>query len=81
MAVVDARSTLLVSGTGDVIQPTDGVLGIGSGGNFAVAAARALIAHSDLSAEQIVRKALEIAADIDIYTNTNITVEVLACAT
>jgi ATP-dependent HslUV protease, peptidase subunit HslV len=81
LAVVDARSTLLVSGTGDVIQPTDGVLGIGSGGNYAVAAARALVAHSDLSAEQIVRQALEIAAGIDIYTNTNITIEVLACAT
>lgn len=81
LAVVDARSTLLVSGTGDVIQPTDGVLGIGSGGNYAVAAARALVAHSDLSAEQIVRKALEIAAGIDIYTNTNITIEVLACVT
>jgi ATP-dependent HslUV protease subunit HslV len=81
LAVVDARCTLLVSGTGDVIQPTDGVLGIGSGGNYAVAAARALMAHSDLSAEQIVRKALEIASGIDIYTNTNITIEVLACAT
>jgi ATP-dependent HslUV protease, peptidase subunit HslV len=81
LAVVDARHTLLVTGTGDVIQPTDGVLGIGSGGNYAVAAARALIAHSDLSAEQIVQKSLEIAAGIDIYTNTNITVEALACAT
>jgi ATP-dependent HslUV protease subunit HslV len=81
LAVVDARHTLLVTGTGDVIQPTDGVLGIGSGGNYAVAAARALIAHGDLSAEQIVRKSLEIAAGIDIYTNTNITVEALACAT
>jgi ATP-dependent HslUV protease, peptidase subunit HslV len=81
LAVVDARSTLLVSGTGGGIQPTDGVRGIGSGGSYAVAAARALVAHSDLSAEQIVRTALEIAAGIDIYTNTNITVEVLACAT
>ncbi|HEY2841174.1 MAG TPA: ATP-dependent protease subunit HslV [Pirellulales bacterium] len=81
LAVVDARHTLLVTGTGDVIQPTDGVLGIGSGGNYAVAAARALIAHADLSAEQIVRKSLEIAAGIDIYTNQNITVEALACAT
>jgi ATP-dependent HslUV protease subunit HslV len=81
LAVVDARSTLLVSGTGDVIQPTDGVLGIGSGGNYAVAAARALLAHADLSAEQIVRKSLEIAAGIDVYTNEHITVEVLACGT
>jgi ATP-dependent HslUV protease subunit HslV len=81
MAVVDARNTLLISGTGDVIQSTDGVLGIGSGGNYAVAAARALIAHSDLSAAQIVRQSLEIAAGIDIYTNTNITVEELPCET
>jgi ATP-dependent HslUV protease subunit HslV len=81
LAVVDARNTLLVSGNGDVIQPTDGVLGIGSGGNFAVAAARALIAHSDLDAETIVRTSLEIAAGIDIYTNTHIAVEVMPCAT
>ncbi len=79
LAVVDARSTLLISGTGDVIQPTDGVLGIGSGGSFAVAAARALIAHSSLSAAEIVRKSLEIAAGICIYTNTNIVVEELSC--
>jgi ATP-dependent HslUV protease subunit HslV len=77
LAVVDARSTLLVTGTGDVVQPTDGVLGIGSGGPFAVAAARALVAHSDLGAAQIVRTALEIAAGIDVYTNTNIVVEEL----
>jgi ATP-dependent HslUV protease subunit HslV len=81
LVVVDARTTLLVTGTGDVIQPTDGVLGIGSGGNFAVAAARALIAHSDLDAETIVRRSLEIAAGIDVYTNLNIVVEVLPCAT
>ena len=79
LAVVDADHTLLVSGTGDVIQPTDGVLGIGSGGNYAVAAARALIAHADLPANQVVRTALEIAADIDIYTNRNIVVEELEC--
>jgi ATP-dependent HslUV protease, peptidase subunit HslV len=77
LAVVDAKNTLLVSGTGDVIQPTDGVLGIGSGGSYAVAAARALVEHSSLSAAEIVRKALEIAAGIDIYTNTNIVVEEL----
>lgn len=79
MAVVDSRHTLLLSGNGDVIQPTDGVLGIGSGGNYAVAAARALLAHSSLSAGEIVRTALEIAAGIDIYTNTHIVVEELAC--
>jgi ATP-dependent HslUV protease subunit HslV len=77
MAVADARHTLLVTGTGDVVQPTDGVLGIGSGGAYAVAAARALLAHSDLGAAQIVRTALEIASQIDIYTNTNIVVEEL----
>jgi ATP-dependent HslUV protease subunit HslV len=81
LAVVDARYTLLVTGTGDVIQPTDGVLGIGSGGNYAVAAARAFIAASNLSAVEIVRKSLEIAAGIDIYTNTQIVVEELSCET
>ena len=81
LTVVDARHTLLVTGTGDVIQPTDGVLGIGSGGNFAVAAARALIAHADLSAAEVVRKSLEIAADIDVYTNRNLIIEELPCAT
>ena len=75
LAVVHADHTLLVTGNGDVIQPTDGVLGIGSGGNYAVAAARALIAHSDLSAAEIVKKSLEIAAEICVYTNANITVE------
>ena len=80
LAVVDDRYTLLLTGTGDVIQPTDGILGIGSGGSYAVAAARALVAHSSLTASQIVRTALEIAAGIDIYTNTNIVVEELACA-
>src|SRR3972149_4492571 len=69
MTVVDSRHTLLVTGNGDVVQPSDGVLGIGSGGNFAVAAARALVAHSTLSAVEIVRTALEIAAGIDVYTN------------
>lgn len=81
MAVADARHTLLVTGTGDVIQPTDGVLGIGSGGNYAVAAARALLAHSALAAAEIVRTALGIAAGIDVYTNTNVLVEELACET
>ncbi len=79
LGVVDAGHTLLLTGTGDVIQPTDSVLGIGSGGSYAVAAARALIAHSSLGAADIVRAALEIAAGIDVYTNTNIIVEELAC--
>ena len=77
--VVDARHTLLVTGIGDVIQPSDGVVGIGSGGDYAVAAARALIAHSKLSAAEIVREGLQIASGIDIYTNENIAVEELEC--
>lgn len=77
MAVADAEHTLLVSGTGDVIQPSDGILGIGSGGNYALAAARALAKHSDLSAADIVRQALEIASDICVYTNNNLVVEEL----
>ena len=75
LAVIDARHTLLVSGTGDVIQPTDGILGIGSGGNYAVAAARALAANSELSAKEIVEKSLAIAGDICVYSNQNISVE------
>ena len=81
IVAVDRDHLLMVSGTGDVIQPTDCVLGIGSGGSYAVAAARALLKHSSLSAAEIVRQALEIAADIDIYTNTNITVEELPSET
>lgn len=78
MAVVDADNTLLLTGNGDVIQPTDGILGIGSGGSYAIAAARALVAHSTLDAAEIVRHALQIASEIDIYTNANIAVEKLA---
>ena len=81
LTVADAQHTLLVSGTGDVIQPTDGIVGIGSGGNYAVAAARALSAHSDLTAAQIVRTSLEIAAGIDVYTNDRIIVEELESST
>ena len=80
MAVVDAEHTLLISGTGDVIQPSDGILGIGSGGNYAIAAARALSKNTDLSASEIVCKSLEIAGEIDIYTNSNIVVEELECS-
>jgi ATP-dependent HslUV protease, peptidase subunit HslV len=75
MIVLDRESLLLVSGTGDVIQPTDGIVAVGSGGAYAQAAARALVAHSSLDAVQIVRSALEIAADLCIYTNRNIEVE------
>lgn len=80
LAVTDARHSLLVSGTGDVIQPTDNVIGIGSGGNYAIAAARALLEHSDLGAADVVRRSLEIAGDIDIYTNRNIVVEEMEAA-
>ncbi|MBM3999859.1 MAG: ATP-dependent protease subunit HslV [Planctomycetes bacterium] len=79
LAVADARCSLLVSGTGDVIQPSDGVIGIGSGGHYAVAAARGLLAHSSLAAAELVRASLEIAAGIDIYTNMQIMVEELVC--
>lgn len=75
MIVVDAEHSLLITGQGDVVQPTDGILGIGSGGNFAVAAARALTKHSSLSAGEIVRESLRIASEIDVYTNDNIVVE------
>jgi ATP-dependent HslUV protease subunit HslV len=77
MAVVDAKSSLILSGTGDVVEPEDGLIGIGSGGPFALAAARALLA-SDLSAEEIAKRAMKIAADICIYTNDNIVIESLA---
>lgn len=81
LIVVDARHSLLLSGTGDVIQPTDGILSAGSGGSYALAAARALVAKTDLSAKEIVQEALTIASGIDIYTNTSIIVEELPCAT
>jgi len=77
MIAVDRDSLLLVSGTGDVIQPTDGVAAIGSGGAYALAAARALMTHSSLSAAEIVKTSLDIAGDICIFTNRNIEVEVI----
>ena len=80
MVVVNDEQTLLVTGQGDVVQPADGIIGIGSGGQYATAAARALSRHSDLSAKDIVQQSLEIASEIDIYTNDNITVEVLPCS-
>ncbi len=81
LVAVDREHTLLVSGTGDVIQPPDGIVGIGSGGPFAVAAARALVRHSSLGAAEVVREALRIAAEIDIYTNEHLVVEELECKT
>lgn len=77
LAVVDKSTSLILSGAGDVIEPTDGVIGIGSGGPFATSAAKALLQHSNLSAREIVEAALRIAGEVCIYTNTNITVEAL----
>jgi ATP-dependent HslUV protease, peptidase subunit HslV len=77
LAVADLENSFIVSGTGDVIEPDDGIIGIGSGGGFALSAARALIKHSDLSAREIVTEAMHIAAEICIYTNAQITVEEL----
>jgi len=78
LAVADRDSSFIVSGTGDVIEPDDGLIGIGSGGPFALAAARALCAHSSLDAAQIAGEALRVAAGICVYTNDHITVEVLS---
>ena len=77
LIVADTRSTFLLSGTGDLIEPDDGIVAVGSGGPFAMAAARALIRHSQLDARQIATEAMRIAADICIYTNPNLTVEEL----
>ena len=77
LAVVDAEASLIISGAGDVIEPTDGVLGIGSGGPYARAAAAALLRHTDLPAAEIVQRALAIASEICIYSNDRIVVEVL----
>ncbi|BAT58958.1 ATP-dependent protease subunit HslV [Variibacter gotjawalensis] len=77
MIVADANVSLVLTGTGDVLEPENGVMGIGSGGNYALSAARALT-DSDHSAEEIVRRAMSIAADICVYTNRNVTLETLA---
>ena len=77
LVVADKESSLLVSGTGEIIEPDDGIIGIGSGGPFALAAARALVAHSDLDTKEIARKAMQIAASICVFTNDTITVEEL----
>ena len=77
LAVADADVSLIVSGTGDVLEPEDGLIAIGSGGNYALAAARALIDHPDMDAEAIARKAMKIAGDICIYTNHNVILESL----
>jgi ATP-dependent HslUV protease subunit HslV len=77
LVVADAETSLVVSGTGDVIEPEDGLVAIGSGGSYALAAARALAAHTTLDAKSIAEEALKIAGDICIYTNGNIVVEEL----
>ena len=77
LAVADREQSFILSGTGDVIEPDDGMVGIGSGGAYALAAARALVGHSDLDAKAIVTEAMRIAATICVYTNERITVEVL----
>jgi ATP-dependent HslUV protease subunit HslV len=79
LAVGDKDVSLLLTGTGDVLEPSDGIIAIGSGGNYALAAAKALY-DQDLSAEQIVRKSMKIAADICVFTNENVTVETLESA-
>ena len=76
MAVADNEVSLLLTGTGDVLEPSDNIIGIGSGGNYALAAAKALM-DQDMSAEDVARKAMKIAADICVYTNEEVTVEVI----
>jgi ATP-dependent HslUV protease subunit HslV len=77
MAVCDKDVSLILTGNGDVVEPEDGIIAIGSGGNYALAAARALIDRDDMSAEDVARRAMQIAGDICVYTNSNITVEKL----
>jgi ATP-dependent HslUV protease subunit HslV len=77
MAVADRNVSLILSGTGDVLEPEDGIIGIGSGGSFALAAARALVDVDGLDAEAVVRKAMSIAAGICVYTNDKLTIEIL----
>jgi ATP-dependent HslUV protease, peptidase subunit HslV len=77
LAIADREQSFIVSGTGDVIEPDDGLIGIGSGGPFALAAARALVAHTELDAKAIVAEAMRIASGICVYTNDWITVETL----
>jgi ATP-dependent HslUV protease subunit HslV len=78
MAVADVDTSLVLTGTGDVLEPEDGLIGIGSGGSYALSAARALIDLDDMAAEDIARKAMHIAAGICVYTNENVTLETLS---
>ncbi len=77
MAVADKDVSLILTGTGDVLEPADGLIGIGSGGNYALSAAKALADRDDMDAEAIARRAMQIAADICVYTNENVVVETL----
>jgi ATP-dependent HslUV protease subunit HslV len=77
LAVMDSKNSFIISGNGDVIEPDDGIVAIGSGGSYATAAARVLVKYTKLSAKEIVEESLKIAADICIYTNHNITIEEL----
>ena len=77
MAVCDKETSLILTGNGDVVEPEDGIIAIGSGGNYALAAARALIDRDDMGAEDVARRAMEITGDICVYTNKNIVLEKL----
>jgi ATP-dependent HslUV protease subunit HslV len=77
MAVLDRRHSLWISGNGDVVEPDDNIVSIGSGGNYALSAARALMKHSKLNAEEIVKESLKVAASICVYTNDKVVVETL----
>jgi ATP-dependent HslUV protease subunit HslV len=78
MAVADKSTSLVLTGTGDVLEPEDGLIGIGSGGSYALSAARALAGSTELTAREIAERAMKIAAEICVYTNTNLTVEEIA---
>ena len=77
LAVADHTASLVITGNGDVLQPENDLIGVGSGGNYALASARALLDNTDLSAREIVEKSLNIAADICVFTNSNLTIETL----
>tara|TARA_B110000008_G_scaffold42619_1_gene40015 strand:- start:515 stop:982 length:468 start_codon:yes stop_codon:yes gene_type:complete len=77
LAVADHTASLIITGNGDVLQPENDLIGVGSGGNYALASARALLENSELSARDIVEKSLNIAGDICVFTNTNLTIETL----
>ncbi len=77
LIVADAKGTFLVSGNGDVIEPDDGMCAIGSGGSYALAAARALLKHTKLTAKEIAQEAMRISSEICIFTNANFTIEEL----